>query len=140
MANSITSPRQGCIFCGASPTSNEHVIPKWAAKTVEQDPRGIAEDSLHQRFIQAKGQAIKKQFEWVSKKPVDFTANCVCSACNGGWMEGIEAAARPIVTRMIQGGTISLSRDAQDIVARWLALKAIVERYSRSPIMPLRAD
>lgn len=116
------------------------MIPKWAAKVVEQDPRGIAEDSQHQRFIQVKGEAMKKQFEWASKKPVDFKANCVCAPCNNGWMERIEAAAMPIVTRMIQGGTISLSRDAQDIVAKWLALKAIVERHARSPIMPLRAD
>ena len=116
------------------------MIPKWAAKIVEQDPRGIAEDSQHQRFVQVKGERLKKQFEWASKKPVDFTANCVCAACNGGWMERIEDAARPLLTRMIQGSRISLSRDDQDIVARWLALKAIVERHVRSPIMPLRAD
>lgn len=106
---------------------------------MEQDPRGIAEDSQHARLIEVKGETIK-QFEWGSSKPVDFTANCVCSGCNSGWMERIEAAARPVVTPMIQGNTISLSRDAQDIVAGWLALKAIVERHSRSPIMPLRAD
>jgi len=132
-------PRTGCIFCGSTPTTNEHVISRWAADVVNQDPRGIATDSRHARYADTDGERVELQ-EWGSKH-IDFKGNCVCGKCNGGWMSGIESDARVVVTPMIQGAkNVVLDRDAQDIVATWLALKAIIERYSRSPIIPIRRE
>ena len=129
----------GCIFCGARPTTREHVISRWAAKVVKQDPRGIAEDSRHAHLMVSEGKTPTRR-EWDSAQPVDFKANCVCSDCNSGWMEQIETAARRVVAPMIRGETVILSRADQDNVTRWLTLKAIIERHCRSPIIPMRAD
>jgi len=133
-------PRRVCIFCGGAPTSNEHVIPRWAARVVEQDPRGVAPDSQHTRYLEVVGEPPVKLQEW-GGNPIDFKANCVCAKCNGGWMGKIESDAQRFVAPMIQGKkNVTLDRDAQDIVATWLGLKAIVERYSRSPIIPIRRE
>ncbi len=120
--------RNGCIFCGNRPTTREHTIPRWAYGVLSEDPRGIAPDSAHSRHS-----STGMQQDWRSANPIDFVANCVCKACNSGWMSDIETAAQLAISAMIRGEPVALNRQNQDQVAAWLGLKAIVQRYGQSP-------
>lgn len=70
---------------------------------------------------------------WKSQLAIDAVARCVCSSCNSGWMGVIEQAAQPVITQMILGQRVTLDVIAQDAVSAWLALKAVLARYFRSP-------
>jgi hypothetical protein len=124
----------GCIFCGSSPTSKEHIISRWAFDVVSKDPRGLPPLGQHTRYNEHGIQQV-----WESAR-AEFIAKCVCKGCNGGWMSGIEDAARPILSRMIRSEQVILDHQAQNDVAAWLGLKAIVERYSQSPTRPVEPE
>lgn len=63
--------------------------------------------------------------EWTAPS---FTseAKVVCKDCNEGWMNDLEAAAKPILAPMLRGKRVVLDTDAQAIVARWLTKTAMV--------------
>ena len=57
----------------------------------------------------------------------------VCAPCNNGWMNRLETAARPHLTRMMLGLPTPLNADEQRAVAHWLAVKTVVaENRDRS--------
>lgn len=124
--------KRACIFCGATPTSREHIVPDWAYEVVAQDPRGIAPDSQHARYNDAGVRQI-----WRSAKPVDIVAACVCKKCNHGWMSDIEVGAKEALSRMIRGEELTLDLGTQDSIAGWLGLKAIVGQYAQTPRHPV---
>ena len=126
--------RQGCIFCGAKPTTQEHIVSRWCYEVVSEDSRGVPKKAVTTR---SNSQGVLHS--WISARP-EFIANCVCDGCNSGWMNDIEHAARPALSAMIRGQAITLDRPMQDKVATWLGLKAIVNQYGQSPIRPVRSD
>jgi len=127
--------RRRCIFCGGRPLTGEHVVSRWAYDVVAKDSRQLDSESEHVRFNPDGSQQV-----WRSKNPVDFVANCVCSACNAGWMSDIESHAKPVIAQMVANQMTALDLESQDAVAAWLGLKAIVERYTHGPILPVRRD
>lgn len=127
---------RACVFCGNSPTTREHIISEWAGEILLQgkpapSKPGNVVKARHQRFREDAGVRTALS-EWITSDAPEFTAKCVCGECNGGWMSNIESAAIPIMTPMIQGEAVQLDRNAQDIVARWLGLKAIVQDFSHA--------
>lgn len=62
----------------------------------------------------------------------------VCDTCNNGWMNRLEAAARPHLTKMIEGRRFLLDQEAQLAVARWCAAKVIVAENAKGspPLTP----
>jgi hypothetical protein len=126
--------RDGCIFCGAKPTTQEHIISRWCYEIMCEDPRGIPAQGKHVRWNSA-----GVMQSWESAKP-EFIANCVCGGCNCGWMNDIEQAARPALSAMIRDEPITLDRLTQNTVATWLGLKAIVCQYGQSPPQPVRRE
>ena len=126
--------RDGCIFCGTKPTTNEHIVSQWCYDVVSEDPRQVPAQGVATRY---NSQGVQQQ--WKSARP-EFTANCVCSKCNNGWMNDTEGAVRPALTPMIRGQSIVLDRPMQDAVATWLGLKAIIYQYGQSPRWSVRKD
>ena len=55
-------------------------------------------------------------------------------------MSAIENEAAPFLEPMIRGNPVVLGAEAQRAIASWLALKAIVYRYTQSPLRPVSAD
>jgi len=106
----------------------------WAYAVVAQDPRGVPTMGEHVRYND-KG----VQLRWEGKEPA-ITANCVCENCNGRWMNEVEDGVKPILSAMIRDEQITLDLQAQSALASWLALKAIVERQSQSPIRPVQPE
>lgn len=74
---------------------------------------------------------------WHHKMPGalrDWQIKCVCGgdrkSCNSGWMrERIEDPARPILEKLLRGGSTRISPAEQQRVAAWAALKAMVAEY-----------
>ena len=56
----------------------------------------------------------------------DFRVNCVCNACNSGWMEALDLAAEDVfVTAAAMGRSAKLLRPSdKETVARWCVLVA----------------
>ncbi len=126
--------RDGCIFCGGTPTTREHIVSRWCHEVVAEDARGVPAKAVTTR---SNSKGVLQT--WTSAKP-EFIANCVCGGCNNGWMSDIEAAAQPWLSAMIRGQAITLDRPMQDEVATWLGLKAVLNQYGQSPPQPVRKE
>ena len=54
----------------------------------------------------------------------------VCRACNHGWMNALEQAARPLLEPLIRGESCYLPPEKVHVVAKWIAMKAMVSEQS----------
>jgi len=122
---------RGCIFCGKTPTTREHILPQWVSRLLVKSPRGFPSKN---RMIRRSGSG---EHIWQSHEPINFVAKCVCADCNGGWMSDIEHDAQSVLTSMIVGQRTTLDAEAQGVVATWIGLKAIVGRYGHPPVDPV---
>ena len=109
----------GCIFCGSTPLTKEHLWPDWLRRKVE----------LGQPFEHR----IEDEIDGVEARDVTFmtppfkqVVKAVCGGCNGGWMSAIEAAAKPILLDLIYARGRMLDPDDQRRLATWAFLKACV--------------
>ncbi len=95
-----------CSFChkeisaGAPP---EHVIPKWVGRDY---PGAMFTTTTPD------GRTIKSEV-------IEITVDTVCTACNGGWMSDLEAAAAPLLKPILRGENRGLSIEQQILLARW---------------------
>jgi hypothetical protein len=116
-----------CIFCGHQSVSGAHVLPEWL-RSLKVEP----EFTL--RFA---GNARTTRRE---PKLYDQKVRQVCQeVCNGGWMNRIEDAAKPVITNLVTGQQGELPPQGQALVARWTALAALLSCYLRPP-MPVPRD
>lgn len=115
--------RRTCIFCSAANVSKEHLWSSWlhphlaayrtpAFDEVTQTYSGSAPVGVHR----------KSREGWSANKRV----RVVCRDCNSGWMNRIEAAARPYLMPLVEGRGVTLSDEAVERVVRWIVLKVLV--------------
>lgn len=60
---------------------------------------------------------------------IDFQVKRVCGPCNHGWMSELESRAQPLLTRIFNGSTTTLTPAHQLLLATWATKTAIVFRY-----------
>ncbi|MGW2989347.1 hypothetical protein [Streptomyces goshikiensis] len=116
-------PRRQCLFCSSWADSAEHVFPNWLNKL------GLGGEGVRQ-FGNEVGQIRYEQGGPFSKK-----IKVVCRPCNNVWMSGMEAEARPALTRMLAwDGRNPLQFDAaaQRALARWAFKTAAVAAHLES--------
>ncbi len=126
----MTLSSSGCIFCGATPLTREHVLAQWMGKMPMADPplplnlevTHDVESNIH---------------KWTTKNPAALVARCVCGPCNNGWMSDIQTAPQAALTSMIEGRATLLDSPTRRAVATWAALTAMTSRYAASPIEPV---
>ena len=58
----------------------------------------------------------------------------VCRECNSGWMSTLENAAKPMLTKILEDSSFTLSQFDQACLARWLAMKTIVGEHAEKGI------
>src|SRR5215207_3913590 len=106
-----------CVFCGkfVRKLSREHIWSDWMQHYL---PAGLPGHS--ERWSTAEG---RERWEQPLLK---VQVRAPCKQCNNGWMADIEKAAAPIVGPMIQGTRLLLDASAQQKVATWAVLKAMV--------------
>jgi len=123
MASKATS--KTCIYCGAvigrRTHSREHVYADWIRGLFVQAPP--AERLTVVRQMQTRGEPLAEE-QWP-----DYLFNQrvkdLCIACNSGFSSEIENAAKPALTALIEGKTVTLRPDAQMRVAVW-AMKLVL--------------
>jgi hypothetical protein len=116
----------GCVFCGARPTTNEHVFPQWLLDVIP------GEGELTHTWAAPEGSASISR-EWTNEA-LDFKANVVCGPdCNSGWMERLETRARPFLEPMIRGRRAMLLPEGARTVAHWALKTALMIDFAQEP-------
>lgn len=109
----------GCIFCGSTPLTREHLWPDWLRRDA-----GIAERFKYR--IEEDADGVEARDVTFMSPPFTQTVRTVCSRCNGGWMSAIERDAKPILLDLIYARGRTLDPDDQRRLATWAFLKACV--------------
>jgi hypothetical protein len=99
-----------CIFCDNPAGNREHVWPKWILERKDFGAFRLKRNNGPEIIL----------------NNTELTVKTVCQTCNNGWMSTLESEAIPILTRMFDDKTVSLSADEQKILARWLMKMAMV--------------
>jgi len=112
-----------CVFCGGSELTKEHVVPRWTGPVLagsQRDAEGGTPSSaakINHLYEPPPGASVAPR-NWSKGEP-DLQVREVCGECNSGWMNDLEAGARPILTELIQGRRLNLVPDDQSILAAW---------------------
>ena len=71
---------------------------------------------------------------WVAPE-IDIKVKRVCKSCNNGWMSRLENDVQPILRPMMtaSGGTISLSPNDQEVLARWIYKTVLMADFALTP-------
>lgn len=130
--------RKVCIFCGRTPTTNEHIWPRWAADLL---PKSIG----HKRFILdgnrgAETLKIPKQLHRQGSVST-VRIERVCKGCNSGWMSAFEDGIKPLLTQMINGEISILDDKHLAILTTYLTYKLMVLDWADGdPVLPSSAN
>jgi hypothetical protein len=109
----------GCIFCGSTPVTKEHLWPDWLRREAE-----IGQPFEH--LIEDETDGAETRDVTFMTPPFKQVVKAVCAGCNGGWMSAIEVAAKPILLDLIYANRRTLDPDDQRKLATWAFLKACV--------------
>jgi hypothetical protein len=125
----MARPQRFCVFCNKPRLTKQHlwadrlkdILPGTSYNTLSiRDDTTLSDRSIRRgisRYTSQPGAA-------KSRKLKNF-----CIECNPGWMRLLEEAAIPIAKPLMLGSSITLSSNEQDILARWVALNAVVSEY-----------
>jgi hypothetical protein len=106
----------GCVFCGATPTTNEHVFPQWLLGVIP------GKGPVTHRWTAPPGSDSESR-TWTTDNVMTFQANVVCGpTCNHGWMNDLENQARSFLEPLIRGRSSTLYPEGAETIAYW-ALK-----------------
>jgi hypothetical protein len=125
-----------CIFCGGSPTTEEHLVADWVLRAFAR--------SKKPQFALAGTIVAPGQMRLEAAEPVS-TAQVVCARCNNGWMSRIDNAAAQVLRPLVQGQTaVDLVAGAQQAVAGWIFKSALtfdaLQTGNAGPLVGLRGD
>ena len=107
-----------CAFCGRTPTTNEHIFPRWLERYLPADRR-------QQREVARYG---KGGFD-ISHPVIglDFRVNRVCAPCNNGWLSALEEESIPVLHTLIKGLELRLLNPReQRQIALWAVKTAML--------------
>lgn len=109
---------KACIFCGASPTTKEHLLPEWLAREIQASDLSV-------KWIRPDG---TKSWRGPDES-FGTTVRCACGEnCNNGWMSRLEDEIRPILGPMATGRRRELPPVEQVVLAKWVWKTAIVSQ------------
>lgn len=111
-----------CIFCQQQrKLTNEHIFPDWLQKHL-----GVQGEILY--IYSTDSEEPKRKLIYGS-----HLNGKVCGSCNGGWMNDIEKAVRPIIVSMLDCvSSIRITAD-QSMTLAWWVYKTSLTLHSASP-------
>lgn len=129
-----------CVFCGATPVTREHVIPKWISKlpvfekVLEEIEKNLdAPHYLTKWKLDSRGKPAEPLFVERGRKfrPHQTEVPVVCKdKCNGGWMSDLEQEVRPYLTKLIEGEVVPLNRTQLSALSRWACKTAMMMEFN----------
>jgi hypothetical protein len=142
----MRQPISECVFCGNTPTTDEHVLGKWLRKHF---PIPVVKGPKQKRTIKRFGLDSTNP-RWTeegkgNKRPSHTTkVKVVCGPCNDGWMSALEVAFQPILLRMLTERSIYLEQEDLFVLRRWAQKTALMFEYDDVPSIvqtaQMRAD
>lgn len=121
-----------CVFCGSSPLTREHVIPRWLTDVLPEQARFRGQDqqvvltppeSAHSRLL-LPHREMREPFS-------AMTVKAVCVTCDSGWMTETERLARPHLTRLIKAADPQeLGADAIRALATWVVKTTLMTQLT----------
>lgn len=121
-----------CVFCGGTGLTREHVIPRWLSTVLPEQARFRGQDQATLLFhpeIGINGPHHREMKETFNS----MTVKAVCGPCNNGFMNDIEAKARPYLSAMIRGKlAISLDAGAAGAIATWAVKTSLMAQLTGS--------
>ncbi|MEU1366621.1 hypothetical protein ABZ454_10850 [Streptomyces sp. NPDC005803] len=103
-----------CVFCGGTPLTKEHVLPRWLKVAMDPTVRTV-------RYVRLSRDGVQRH----DAPPLNDQVKVVCSDCNSGWMNQLEEDVRPFLPDLIRGLPCTLDSVRQRSLASW-ALKTIL--------------
>ncbi|GAQ61432.1 hypothetical protein [Streptomyces scabiei] len=97
-----------CVFCGCTPLTKEHVLPRWLKAALDPTVR-------QHRYIRLSVDAVRHH----EAPPLNEQVKSVCSNCNSGWMNQLEEDVRRFLPNLIRGNPCTLGAEAQRALAAW---------------------
>lgn len=128
----MTDLSSGCVFCGKTPTTLEHVFsPKWL-KSLMPDATGLTTE------ITRPGQ--RRTYQQVPKKRERIWANgpavnCACKTCNSTWMQAMDEGVKEMLTPLAEGELGTISAEGVRLLAIWATKIALVLDSTQNPHM-----
>ncbi len=118
---------KGCVFCGGSPLTREHVWPQWLRKfsgpAAFIERRGASQEPFKRNVLR---QDINGEYVEVDEARGNRTPNlhevqvkCVCASCNNGWMAKMETAVAKHLQPMAELKSQTLSNQTKTLLAAW---------------------
>ncbi len=131
-------PRIVCVFCQkVGQQSAEHILPQWLSKVMSKHPRAYPAGG----FTLIRGRSDSDQWQTIPHSSRWELTTKVCKTCNEGWMENLESAVRPWLTRLVYGlEEADMDDDVQSALAAWFALKAMCLAYTETPPLEMPRD
>lgn len=128
-----------CIFCGSRGNkSKEHIWPVWmhAHLPLLGGRKNTRELQTFKWKEQIGCKSLSRQGHLSTTK-----FRVVCKSCNSGWMNILEGKAKSILTRILRRDGVKLSVADQEILARWIAMKAMTGEHAENEVhMTPKAD
>ncbi|MER6204530.1 hypothetical protein [Streptomyces sp. NPDC001642] len=97
-----------CIFCGGTPLTKEHVLPRWLKVALDPTVK-------RHRYIRLSVDTARHH----DAPPLNDQVKVVCSNCNSGWMNQLEEDVRHFLPALIRGTPCSLGVEAQRALSSW---------------------
>lgn len=129
------------MFCGDAPaTSREHGWSDWLGKYLPPDPavnHQVTSSSDHWLPVEMRD---AKPPRSVSGPSRSRKFKVVCNRCNNEWMSQLEERSKALLTRMIDGEELELSRADQKLLARWADKISLVYDYGETSSVVTSAE
>lgn len=97
-----------CVFCGGTPLTKEHVLPRWLKVALDPAVR-------RHRYVRLSVDTVRHH----EAPPLNEQVKVVCSECNSGWMNQLEENVRRFLPDLIRGNPCDLDAGAQQALAAW---------------------
>jgi hypothetical protein len=119
-----------CVFCNKPRLTKQHL---WADRLKDILPGDSPYNTLIVRDdTTLSNRSIRRGIARYTSQPGSTKSRKLknfCIECNPGWMRLLEEAAIPIAKPLMLGSASTLSRAERDVLARWVALNAVVSEY-----------
>lgn len=123
--NTATRSATGCIFCGDSELTNEHIFPRWLADILPEGVVGAVTVERTQQSAQ-----VSDVRTWRARDVASQKVGVVCRSCNNGWMSAVEERVKPILEPMVLGKPTLLPVSSQLELATWTVMKSFVVEFA----------
>ncbi|WP_413757214.1 hypothetical protein [Streptomyces sp. MMBL 11-3] len=108
-----------CVFCGGTPLTKEHVLPRWLKVALDPAVR-------RHRYVRVSSGTIQQH----DSTPLDAQVKIVCPECNSGWMNQLEEDVRRFLPDLIQGNPRTLDMEAQRALVSWSVKTMLMLQYT----------